>query len=234
MFKQIGLMSLFGLVMIAHSSYAVGIEVVPRQMWEQSNNEEKILEHIFAQGSSINATYRYSDAKTGAHHAAKHGYTKVLEFFLDNGCAVDDLDRSKHTPLVCAVAYGQHASIVTLVKRGADLRQMTPKGATLADLARQNDYNTLGTCIEQVLNGTWDIDFLVGLLNQFKSVQKCFCHGPNCQDESIIMTNEGIAPEQYEIYMNALENCGISPERQNPIIRIPFTIIVSDLPNEHE
>jgi hypothetical protein len=28
MFKRIGLMSLFGLVMIAHSSYAVGIEVV--------------------------------------------------------------------------------------------------------------------------------------------------------------------------------------------------------------
>jgi hypothetical protein len=97
-------------------------------MWEQSNNEEKILGYILAQASPINATYRYSDAKTVVHYAAINGYVKVLQLFLDNGCAVDVLDNKKNSPLLYAVAYGQHACVAKLITHGADLYQMTPKG----------------------------------------------------------------------------------------------------------
>jgi hypothetical protein len=67
--------------------------------------------------------------------------------------------------------------------------------------------------------------FFMGLLNQLRRDYECPCQGSNCPGWFIVMTDEGIAPEQYEMYMNALENCGISPERQNQLFEFRLRLL---------
>ena len=200
MFKRIGLLSLFACVMATNSASAVVSIFVPESMWQKSKNEQKILDYISAQGSSINVAHRYLDSKTGVHHAAIKGYSKLLKFFLDNGCAVDDLDRKKYSPLLYAVLHGQNACIAILIEKGADLTQLTPKKASLADLAKQNDYNVLSICIQRFLDSEWDLSFLVDFLRHFRSEKTC----SDFSGSHIIFMKNGITGDQLHKYMTAL------------------------------
>ena len=76
------------------------------------------------------------------HIAAKHGYTDVMDLFLEAGmtadlCCVDPI----HTPLVTSIISGQYSSLKTLLEAGPKVDGVLNNGTPLHQAIRLEPTN---------------------------------------------------------------------------------------------
>lgn len=142
---------------------------------------------LFAFASQLHATHVGS--------APKNSDGDLLS---DDRILVNVAKIQDYTPLMLAVADGELSAIVNLIQKGESLAVKTADEATLFDLAYNNNYGLIGACIQQVIDGNWDRDFLIALLSHLS-----YC----CCGKELMLSPEGISDEQFESYTQALTSC---------------------------
>ncbi len=85
-----------------------------------SNFKAIIIDQINSDKNIINQTNPKLPNMTLLMHAAKHGFTDIINTLLNRGANIDAADRNGHTALMGAALYAQHGAIKLLLKHGAD------------------------------------------------------------------------------------------------------------------
>lgn len=95
----------------------------------------EMIEHLIAQGVSIDATTRYSNANTALHEQAKEGTVSNVVWLIEKGANPKALNADGQTPLHIAAVNGNPELAEALVKHGADPSIRDNANQTALDLA---------------------------------------------------------------------------------------------------
>lgn len=95
-----------------------------------------IAEMLVAKGAALNAKDR-AGGHTALVYAAAHGRIGVVQWLLDKGAAIDEVNSYGVTPLLSAARNGQDKCIRLLIDRGADMDRVS-NGRTVFDMAEQS------------------------------------------------------------------------------------------------
>ncbi len=73
-----------------------------------------------------------NDGMTSLHHAAGHGYERIILLLLRRQANIEAEDDRGRTPLICAAEGGQEGSLRVLLRRGAKIEAKDLNGHTAA------------------------------------------------------------------------------------------------------
>lgn len=79
-----------------------------------------VLEAFLPKYRDVNSC-KTTEGRSGLHIAAEQGHKSAVEWFLENGARVDELDKTKNTSLHLAVANKKADVVELLVNEGADI-----------------------------------------------------------------------------------------------------------------
>ncbi|KAK7489491.1 hypothetical protein BaRGS_00019290 [Batillaria attramentaria] len=77
------------------------------------------------------------------HHAAKEGYSEIIECLLDHNARVDAADENGDTAILYAARYGHPRCLQVLLRRGANIEHKNHAGDDLISLAIDSEDDTL-------------------------------------------------------------------------------------------
>ncbi len=87
------------------------------------------------------------------HAAAADGWAPLAQLLISRGADVNSRSGDGRTPLHLAAATGCSAIVTLLLKNGGNREALDNKGLTAAALASRNGHMTIGTQIDQWLDG---------------------------------------------------------------------------------
>jgi ankyrin repeat protein len=76
---------------------------------------------------------------TALNHAARHGYTVLIELLLDGGADIEAVSGG-FTPLQQAARHGRRECATRLLFRGADAAALASEAGTAAEVAEANGH----------------------------------------------------------------------------------------------
>lgn len=104
-------------------------------MYAALNGYEKLVQRLIQLGAPINKT-----GWTALHYAATHGHTEICQLLLDESAYIDAESPNRTTPLMMAANFMKRATVLLLIKEGADPTLKNDAGLSAADFAaRTND-----------------------------------------------------------------------------------------------
>ncbi len=118
-------------------------------MYAALMGQETLVAKLVKLGAEIN-----QPGWTALHYAASSGHTAICQFLLDHKAQIDALSPNGTTPLMMAARDKKRASVILLIKQGANSTLINAAGFTAADFAarvedmelsdwlkrRENDY----------------------------------------------------------------------------------------------
>ena len=113
-------------------------------MYAALNGHESLVRRLIQLGAPINKV-----GWTSLHYAATYGHTEICQLLLEQHAYIDAESPNKTTPLMMAAGFMKRATVVLLLKEGADPTLKNEAGLTAAGFAEKTNDQELAAWLRR-------------------------------------------------------------------------------------
>ncbi|EDV26079.1 Myotrophin [Trichoplax sp. H2] len=111
-------------------------------IWAIKNGDlEAVKMTISSQNIDVNG--QLQSGRMPLHYAADYGQAKVMDYLLDQGANINQLDKHGISPLLAAIWEGHTNCVKLLIDRGADKNAKAPSGNSYIQEAESQEIRQL-------------------------------------------------------------------------------------------
>lgn len=113
-------------------------------MYAALNGNENLVRRLIQLGAPVNKT-----GWTSLHYAATNGHTTLCQLLLEQHAYIDAQSPNNTTPLMMAAGFMKRATVLLLIKEGADPTLKNDAGLTAADFAEKTNDKELSAWLRR-------------------------------------------------------------------------------------